>query len=166
MNCAPACFTCDQVSYETRCAHMPPDDTKNIWSPGSLNAMFERIVADPKVQVLFRPAPSAPNDGPWVVVVDDFLTPHECQTLITLGGKEGYEQSMDVGGEMKFDGTYGGVTSLRRTSTNAWCWNDCYDHAVTKKVTAKIEKLLGIPEKNFEHFQLLKYEEEQFYGKC
>jgi prolyl 4-hydroxylase len=173
VNCAPACFSCDKVSFTSRCAHMPPDDTKNIWTAGSLNAMMERIVADPQyqsnMQVLFRPAtstaadPSIP-DGPWVVVLDDFLTPAECDTLIQLGAAEGYEISKDVSSEMKFDGTFDGVTSDGRTSTNAWCWNACYEHAVTKQVTAKIEKLLGIPERYYEHFQLLKYEEQQFYS--
>jgi prolyl 4-hydroxylase len=172
VNCAPACFSCDKVSFESRCAHMPPDDTKNIWTPGSLNAMMERIVADPQyqnqLQVLFRPANGTTDatipDGPWVLVLDNFLTPAECDTLIQLGAAEGYELSKDVSSEMKFDGTFDGVTSEGRTSTNAWCWNACYEHKVTKQVTAKIERLLGIPERYYEHFQLLKYEEQQFYS--
>lgn len=172
VNCAPACFSCDKVSYASRCAHMPPDDSQNVWVPGSLNAMMERIVADPQYQsninVLFRPKKNNDTadipDGPWVVVLDDFLSPHECDTLIQLGAAEGFQRSQDVGSEMKFDGTFDGVTSDGRTSTNAWCWNACYEHAVTKQVTAKIEQLLGIPERYYEHFQLLKYEETQFYS--
>ena len=43
--------------------------------------------------------------GPWVVVLDDFLTEDECERLIQLGAYEGYNRSSDVG-EMMEDGTF------------------------------------------------------------
>lgn len=193
IQCAPACMTCEQLAFETRCPM--PKELNNTWEPGSLNAMFDRIVnststvtlrddypnldASQKpyaVQVLKQPKKNAAaddeastsddalwvEDEPWVVIVDDFLTDHECDTLIELGGVQGYLQSKDVG-EKKFDGTYGAHLSSGRTSTNAWCQEACFENNITQRVIAKIEALTGIPDANAEYLQLLKYEETQFY---
>lgn len=43
--------------------------------------------------------------GPWVVILDSFLTDDECERLIELGAIEGYKRSSDVG-EKKEDGTF------------------------------------------------------------
>ena len=130
MQCAAACLTCDQLLFEKRC---PFDkDAPTIWSkPGDLNSMFTRIVTEPEFQqynvtVLSQPEPPAAEDGeestiqkgPWVVVLDDFLTAEEADTLRDLGAERGYERSQDVG-EANFDGSYGSLQSEGRTSTNA-----------------------------------------------
>jgi prolyl 4-hydroxylase len=182
LQCAPACFTCDLLSFETRCP-MTVDDSMNAWSPGSLNAMFEQIATDPyyqqqyDIQVISRPniagaeelpkddtSSNSSNDAPWVIVIDNFLTDAECETLIQLGAQEGYELSKDVG-EQNFDGTFAAKESSGRTSTNAWCLTEtCVDHPVTQSVVQKIENITGIPHIHYEYFQLLKYEETQFYG--
>jgi prolyl 4-hydroxylase len=164
LQCAPACFTCEQLAFETRCPM--PEKLENVWSSGDLNKMFERIATDAYyqekyyVQVLLRP--NNETDAPWVVMIDNFLTDEECDTLIRLGGEQGYLQSKDVGGK-NFDGTYEAKQSSGRTSTNAWCLDKCYEHPMTKAVLAKIENLTGIPDANAEYLQLLKYEESQFY---
>jgi prolyl 4-hydroxylase len=172
LQCAPACFTCEQLAFETRCPM--PGNFENVWSVGDLNRMFECIATNPyyqskyNVQVLMRPKnetdgpEDAINDDPWVVVIDNFLTDEECDTLIRLGGEQGYLMSKDVGGK-NFDGTYEAKQSSGRTSTNAWCLDKCYEDPVTKTVLAKIENLTGIPDSNAEYLQLLKYEETQFY---
>ena len=126
MQCAPSCFSCEQLSFETRC---PFDKAApKAWSKaGDLDAMFTRIVTDPAFQqynvtILSQPNPPADNldifEGPWVVYLDDFLTHEECDILRDLGADEGYERSEDVG-EQNFDGTFGSVQSSGRTSSNA-----------------------------------------------
>ena len=172
LQCAPACFTCEQLAFETRCPM--PDNLENVWSSGGLNQMFERIVTDPyyrdkyDVHVLMQPKNESDglvydlNDNPWVVMIDNFLTDEECDTLIRLGGEQGYLLSKDVGGK-NFDGTYEAKQSSGRTSTNAWCLDKCFEHPTTKTVLSKIENLTGIPDANGEYLQLLKYEETQFY---
>jgi prolyl 4-hydroxylase len=174
LQCAPACFTCEQLSFGTRCPM--PENLENIWSPGSLHQMFERIATDSyyqetyDVQVLLQPNNASDDsrtnqkDSPWVVVIDNFLTDEECETLIQLGADEGYQLSKDVGSK-NFDGTYQAKESSGRTSTNAWCLNACVEHPATKSAVSKIENLTGIPDSNSEYFQLLKYEETQFYRK-
>ena len=123
------------------------------------------------VKVLSRPSP-APGDegkkdldyklGPWVITIDNFVQDVECKRLIKMGGVEGYKRSEDVGKEL-FDGTYDSVQSSSRTSHNAWCQYDCYEDPHAQNVMKRIELLTGIPEKNSENLQLLKYEVGQFY---
>ena len=113
LNCAPACETCDQLDIRHRCPIEP--DNELIWKPGDLNTLFENIVdnADGSGEYLkFNPnALSRPQtkkdgtpagvekDGPWIVLLENFLTDEEADRLIELGTKKGYERSADVGKE-------------------------------------------------------------------
>jgi prolyl 4-hydroxylase len=135
----------------------------DAWKPGDVNKMFERIVADfPKVNIFSRPSDDRAEDGPWVITIDNFLTDEECERLIELGHLKGYERSADVG-KMNWDGTFEDSINDGRTSTNAWCEEDCQSDAKTKSVLEKIENLTGIPEQCSESLQLLRYEPGQFY---
>lgn len=169
VQCAPTCYSCHLIDFDTRCPYDASAPT--VWNPGNgLNAMFERIATDPHFQqysptIHFQPNPPSDSDtkeGPWVVTLDNFLTPEECDTLIHLGGEEGYEQSMDVG-EKKFDGSYAGFKNSHRTSTNAWCTENCHDVINRTGVMHKMENLTAIPDANAEYLQLLKYDVGQFY---
>lgn len=171
LQCSPACQTCEQIDFDTRCPY--DNDAPTILNPGDLNKLFERLVNDEfyaqfEPTVLSRPSPSQEEldngvqDGPWVLTLDNFTTDEECDRLIELGGTLGYEQSMDVG-KKKFDGTYDKHQNKFRTSTNAWCTGDCYEDATTKQVLARIENVTGVPDSNSEFLQLLRYEETQQY---
>jgi hypothetical protein len=116
---------------------------------------------------------------PWIITIDNFLTLEECETLIRLGAEQGYTRSLNVGkrrgkreeehqqqdDDDDGDGGKNESPSKKpradsgRTSTNAWCLDECYDHPVTRNVIGKIENLTGIPDANSEYLQLLKYEE-------
>jgi prolyl 4-hydroxylase len=137
--------------------------------------MFHRIATDPVLieqytpKILSAPASHIQSDevmdGPWVVVLENFVSPEECETMIQLGAVQGYEQSKDVG-ERKFDGTYDDYANEDRTSTNAWCTDDCYNDEVAIRLHQRMENLTHIPEINYEYFQLLRYHVGQFYGAC
>jgi prolyl 4-hydroxylase len=153
LKCAPACQSCDQLNFETRC---PFDKEPAAWKEGDLNNMFAHIVKEfPNAEVL--------SSDPWVVIVDDFLSDEECTRLIALGGDLGYNLSKDVGGT-NFDGTVLSVESKSRTSTNAWCTDGCYEDPISNQVHQKLDDLTMLPRGNGEYLQLLKYEVGQFYG--
>ena len=62
--------------------------------------------------------------GPWVVVLENFVSEAETLRLIELGTKEGYKWSADVG-KLKPEGSYERSVNNGRTSTNAWsCYTD------------------------------------------
>ena len=90
-----------------------------------------------------------------VITIDDFITDEECDRLIELGGKQGYDRSTDVG-KMKFDGTFEEKTSKTRTSHNAWCTEECYKDDLVQNVLERIAQWTGIPDQNSEYLQLLK----------
>jgi prolyl 4-hydroxylase len=160
LQCAPSCQTCDKIDFEARC---PWDKSKpSILKEGDLNKLFTRLTTEPFYQKYEPTIHSSPPSGPWVVTLENLLTPEECDRLIELGAEEGYEISRDVGAK-KFDGTHEAVTSSGRTSTNAWCNGACYNDTMTQSVLAKIENVTGVPEANSEYLQLLRYEESQFY---
>jgi len=160
LQCAPSCQTCEQLSFDKRCPYNK--DAPTALNPGDLNKMFESIVSDERYKERLTVF-SQPPSGPWIVTLDDFLTPEECQRLIDLGSQRGYERSKDVGKE-KFDGTYDSVESKSRTSSNAWCVDECDKDDTTRRVMSRIQNVTGIPEENYEYLQLLQYHETQFYG--
>jgi prolyl 4-hydroxylase len=158
---------------ETRCPLDP--DAKDALSPGDLDEMFERIITEPYYQqfepkVLSRPE-YAPGDsaetadykiGIWMIQFEKAATEEEADRLIELGGFLGYERSSDVGEELE-DGTHDKYVNTGRTSTNAWCVNECYNDPLAQSVMQRIENITGIPETNSENLQLLRYDESQFY---
>lgn len=164
IQCAPACQSCEKVNIENRCPLDRKDGEDDIFKPGDLNKMFERV-SNAEYAEIARYSPSVlsqPPDGAWVVVFDSFLTPEECKVLLEMGDREGYERSTDVG-KRQFDGSYDKHESDSRTSQNAWCRDDCYENPVARGVMDKIANLTGIPEQNSEHLQLLKYDVGQYY---
>ena len=163
IQCAPACQSCEKVNIENRCP-LNQDGEEDAFKPGDLNRMFERVsnAEDPEIAKYSPSVLSQPPDGPWVVVFDSFLTPEECKVLLEMGDSEGYERSTDVG-KRQFDGSYDKHESDSRTSENAWCRDDCYENPVARGVMDKIANLTGIPERNSEHLQLLKYDVGQYY---
>lgn len=160
----------DKLDFDKRCPH-DPDEPTHFSHKGELNAMFENILTNPALgelepKALMRPNPpedSGVPEGPWIVVLENFLTEAECEDLIRLGAERGYERSMDVG-EKKADGTYGAHESKDRTSSNAWCIEDCWEHETTRRVHDRLELLTGVDRQNYEYLQLLKYNEGEFYG--
>lgn len=173
VSCGPVCESCEYLLIENRCPKDP--NAVDAWYPGDASKMFERILTSTEYsqfepKVLSRPeyvnGDTAENAtyqlGPWMLVLENFVSAAEAERLIELGAVEGYERSADVG-ELKFDGTFDSYVNEGRTSENAWCQKDCYDDALAKAVIDRITNLTGIPEANSEYLQLLRYEEGQYY---
>ena len=152
-------MTCTKIDFSVRC---PRDYEKeaDVIGPGDLDMIFKRIIDDADY-ANFKP--KVLSQSPWVVTLEDFLSPEECSHFIEFGAIEGYVRSTDVG-TRKFDGTYDGAMSNGRTSENSWCSHECLENPMTKQVTNRIANLTGVPEQNSEHLQLLKYQETQSYN--
>jgi prolyl 4-hydroxylase len=173
LNCAPVCESCEQVSVETRCRIDP--EAPNAWKPGDLEQMFLNVTTLPenqqyKPKILSRPVILEGDDpstsdykvGPWIVVLENFVTDEECDRLIELGAIEGYKRSTGVG-TLKPDGTIAEEVNDGRTSLNAWCQDNCDSDPLTRSVMGRIVNLTGIPEENSEALQLLQYKVGQYY---
>lgn len=161
-NCAPACFSCDYLSIETRCPMDP--NARNAWEPGDLDAMFTRLTSEPflsqySVEILSSPSTTG---GPWVITMENVVKEDEAERLIELGAIEGYTRSADVG-KLKADGSFESNINNGRTSTNAWCQKDCYEDELARAVVDRLTEITGINETNSEYLQLLRYEVGQHY---
>jgi len=169
MQCAPSCLSCGDLSFKGRCPFDENAPTA-LSKEGDLDNLFRRMVTEEQFQqytptVLSQPDPPADSgilQGPWVVTLDNFISEEECDVMIELGRQKGYERSQDVGAK-KFDGTYDGQVNQGRTSTNAWCVEDCWQHNVTQAIHERMEEVIRIPRGNYEHLQLLNYQEGQRY---
>jgi len=161
VNCPRACNACDLLDPRKRCAFERLNMTDaHVWQPGDLNSMFEKIIHDfPQ----FRPrVMSRPPEGPWVVVLDEFFSEEEADVLKSWGHRLGFERSTDSGTKNE-RGEITKVVSTRRTSSNTWCTWECEEDSVVMDITARIEDMIGVPQDNYESFQLLQYEPGQFY---
>mmetsp|Transcript_32264 Transcript_32264/g.96757 ORF Transcript_32264/g.96757 Transcript_32264/m.96757 type:complete len:490 (-) Transcript_32264:717-2186(-) len=185
-HCSPACQSCLSVEYRHRC-EVDPDNPlhKDAIKKGGLNTMFDQIM-EAEVNARYDPVafsrPYHPGEkgdkkaeepregteyilGPWVVLLSNFLSEEEAEHLIALGHKMEFDISMEVSDtEKNEDGTYrDDIPTEGRTSTNAWCSDECHDDPIATRIRKRIEDLTGIPEDYSEDLQLLKYEPGQFY---
>jgi prolyl 4-hydroxylase len=157
--------------FERILRHAPGNRSTTDLSDDEKQALTASMTPLYTVHVHSRPEPnvtevSAAMDKstpPWVITMDNFITDEECEALIQLGHDHEYKRSEDVG-ELKFDGSHGGVQSERRTSENAWCstLKGCRQEAVPTRVHQRMSDLMGIAPENSEDMQLLKYEIGQF----
>ena len=149
------------VHVENRCP-LDPNAVDALQGPGSLDKLFERVAYAQEYQQYQPVVVSKPPTGPWMLMFENALSDQEAERLIELGGEQGYERSSDVGKELK-DGTHEKHVNSGRTSTNAWCVDECEKDPIAKRVVERIENITGIPQTNSEQLQLLRYEENQFY---
>lgn len=169
LNCAPVCHTCDQLAEETRCP-LDRDAMPDVWTPGDLNAFFTNLTTLDEYQqyspqVLSRPeyADGDTNEmanyilGPWITVLDNVITQEEANRIVELGHELGFRRSAIA------DGTYEGHVYDGRTSSNTWCFYDCFNDTLVQNATFRIEEITNIPSTNSEYWQLLEYKEGQFY---
>jgi prolyl 4-hydroxylase len=177
-NCAPACMTCDQLDIKHRCPILEGNDA--IWSPGDLNTLMENIVDDangtgeykkynpkavsrPKWKKDGTQAPGVNKDGPWIVLLEGFVSDEEADRLVYIGKEQGYERSADVGKE-KPDGSHESSVSESRTSHNTWCQEpSCYEDPLVAPIIERIANVTGTKVENSEYLQMLQYEPGQYY---
>lgn len=155
--CAASCARCDLLDPQVRCSeeHMGVK-LENAMRAGDMNALFERLIQLPNVDVLHR-------GEPWVVLVRDFISEKESSTLLQLTLSK-LKRSTDQG-EVAADGFQTQVVSQHRTSSNSWCVGKCDSHPVVVNLTERISHLVGVPTKNFEQYQVLQYEKTQKYDQ-
>jgi prolyl 4-hydroxylase len=97
---------------------------------------------------------------PFVVTFENFVAEDEAEALIRTISR--WERSTDSGSMNEF-GETGRVLSQGRTSSNGWCTGECERHPKVRRVLRKIEEVTEVPSQNYESFQVLKYELNQFY---
>lgn len=177
-NCSPACESCDLLDISHRCPIEPGNEC--IWQPGDLNKLMEIIVDDadgsgeykrynphalsrPKMKRNGTAAPGVEKDGPWVVLLENFVSSEEADRLVDIGKQQGYDRSADVGKE-KPDGSHDSIVSDSRTSHNTWCQEkSCFEDPVVVPVVERVANVTKTTVNNSEYLQMLQYEPGQYY---
>eukprot|EP00924_Labyrinthula_sp_SR-Ha-C_P009299 snap_masked-scaffold_2-processed-gene-19.23-mRNA-1 protein AED:0.07 eAED:0.07 QI:0/0/0/0.5/1/1/2/0/476 len=168
VNCPSSCKGCDLLDPAKRCdPNFLNTSAENIWSPGDLNKMFEKILNDQNAVEQFgitkvEPLGKHKDSDLWVLQFDSFLSDIEVDVLLSWGGKLGFQRSTDTG-KANERGEVTKVFSQGRTSTNTWCTKECESDPVVKNISQRIINLTNVPYDNYEQFQLLRYEDGQFY---
>ena len=168
-NCAPACQSCHLLDINKRC---PVNRTApGIFGPGDLHHMYERIVRDfgqyePVIHSKPGGDPSDPTvrDGPWIVTLESFLSQEEAQNLIQIAEHHGLEPSIGRVVQMA-DGTYERTPTKYRTSSSAYCFDECYQNPATRQFNTKLEQVTGTPHSHSTFLHFLRYQQGQFYGQ-
>jgi len=169
------CKSCDEelnaselLDYETRCSREQLNMTKPAWEAGDLNKRFEMWVTNDEFKQFTPNVVSSPGakfggiDGPWILTFDTFLTDFESDQIWEGGQISGFDRSTDQGKVNDF-GEMEQVVSTTRTSNNAWCTGECEIMPGVMSATDKIESVTGVPRKNYESYQILQYQKDQFY---
>jgi prolyl 4-hydroxylase len=115
--CAPVCTSCDFLTLQKRCPLDP--NAVDVWQPGDLNKMFEKLTSEPykskyEVEILSSPK----TDAPWVITMENVISAEEAIRLIELGYQLGFEQSTEVG-TLQSDGSYSEEKSEARCVRDA-----------------------------------------------
>eukprot|EP00980_Cylindrotheca_fusiformis_P004925 scaffold1050_cov51-Cylindrotheca_fusiformis.AAC.4 len=95
-------------------------------------------------------------NGAWLIALDNFLSPGECDYLIQMGILQGYERS-DLENNDNDDNNY-------RTSDNSWCDDEqCAMDPMIRTIIQRMSDTTGIPSQYSEPLQLLRYTKGQYY---
>ena len=171
------CVSCDAdlnssrlIDPKIRCSREHLNTTETRWGPGDLHRLFSAwatIEEFKTYEPLVLSSPKAEyggKDGPWVIIFDNFVADEEADALIEGGEISGFGSSTTQGSANSLGEREKTVSSIR-TSSNAWCSGACQTLPGVKSVTAKIERVTGIPRKNYEAFQILNYDPGAFYKR-
>jgi len=158
VNCAKVCNACHLRDPALRCDRSFLNISNDpIYAPGDMGDMFESIEKDfghlYEINVLSR--------TPWIVTFDNFVTPEEAEALINSVGP--FHRSTDTGERNEF-GEQGQILSEGRTSSNAWCNDECEENEDVQNLIEKIEEVTRVPYSHYESFQVLKYITGQKYN--
>jgi len=169
------CKSCDEelnasalLDAEVRCSREQLNMTGPAWEPGDLDKTFEKWVTDDEFKQYTPNVLSSPGakfggiNGPWILTFDTFLTDFESDQIWKGGQLAGFDRSTDQGEVNEF-GEMEQIVSTTRTSSNAWCNDKCERLPGVMSATDKIESVTGIPRKNYESYQILEYQKDQFY---
>jgi prolyl 4-hydroxylase len=126
------------------------------YQPGDMNRMFESL----ETRFGNRYGITVISRDPYVVTFDNFISDDEGHALITHIQR--WERSTDTGMTNEY-GETGRILSQGRTSTNGWCTHECESHPKVQQLFRKIEEVTYVPSKNYESFQVLRYEKNQYY---
>lgn len=159
-NCPKACNACELLETKVRCSRKRMNiSDEPVYLPGDMDHMFREII--PRFQHAYDI--EVLSESPWIVLFNNFLTDLEADAFLqTVNGR--WTRSKSVASqELNEFGSPPSTVNENRTSSQAWCQESCKDDWRIHSVIRKIEHVVGIPYSHYEDFQVLRYENGQYY---
>ena len=127
--------------------------------------MFAHLVTSPEYaqfspEIISRPIAN-PNpkfnevDGPWIVVLNDFLSEEECEILMELADEEEYEP---------IEGYQDDEEEIYQSFGRRLCKGECSDADVVATIEERLEYITGVPRHHSELFEFVQYGEGDMLG--
>lgn len=156
--CCPACKSAEMVDWLIQCPmdiHAP-----HAWKPGDLNKFFKNLSKRKEYEPTVHSRPQ--GGGPWIVTLENVISEQEANAIIEWGEVYGWEDSL-VDGDVQEDGTWEAVWSEDRTSSLAWCIDECMEDPIMQRVLDRISNITNMHSNHSDYMQILRYESGQFY---
>ncbi|RYH18249.1 hypothetical protein EON65_27460 [archaeon] len=136
VSCPASCNACHLRDSKVRCNRKFLNiSTEPIYKPNDMHDMFstiqERLGHKYEIEVL--------SLSPYVVSFNNFISDDEANAILAAV-QEDWERSTDSGKENEF-GETGRTLSQGRTSSNAWCRQNCMDDPHVQNVLSKMEEV-------------------------
>lgn len=155
-NCPNTCGFCELQDPELRCeiSKFPQNiATEHI----SLNNILMQVPQKfPETRFLSK--------DPFVLELSSFLNDSEIAEFLKFSSSK-LVTSTNVGGMDEMGRDKSLLDASSRTSSTYWCQADCDENPVIQNVFKRIELLLDIPKSYYEHLQILRYQQGQYYRK-
>eukprot|EP01039_Chlorochromonas_danica_P008831 gene8831-9737_t len=159
VNCPFSCKSCHLRDPKIRCDRSFLNiSSQPIFEPGDMDRMFSTLID----RVGHKYPITMHSSSPWVFTFENFTTEDEGIAILN-SVQDHWERSTDSGSENEF-GEAGRILSSGRTSSNAWCRQNCMDDPHVQNVMKKIEEVTLVPTGHSESLQILRYEKGQFYN--
>lgn len=167
LNCCPVCEAAWLLDWLVECpftrhqAHAWPE-------PGDLNTFFVNLTTLPQYQQYSPTIHSQPNstndsDAPWVVTLENVVSPEEAWALIQHGEQYGWQDS-GISSDVQDDGSSESIISDYRTSTLAWCNSEsCLQDPLVQRVLDRMANITQLHPNHSDYLQLLKYAPGDYY---
>jgi prolyl 4-hydroxylase len=163
VHCPITCNVCHLQDPKVRCdrKRLNTSDVEAVPS-GAIDKLFRNLKTDyPDYGVEILSSPDHEKPGPWIATFETFTTEEEIEAILKTTGN--FQRSTDQGSVDKETGVQEMVESTGRTSENTWCRGECEKHPLVRQLMSKISRVIKVPEGNFENFQVLKYQLNQYY---
>merc|ERR1712232_598173 len=131
-----------------------------VEDPGGIERLFSSLkerFPQYNVEII-----SSEPDGPWIATFDNFVTDEETRTVRQLTHSK-LKRSTDQGQIDAKTGIMNQLTQNSRTSTNAWCQDECARNPVVSKLLNRVAEVVQVQPDNFENMQVLRYDVGQEY---
>ena len=179
-NCPMACMMCEASEEFNRCIGKRHPFNNPIFVKNEnfeyieqaqaedlgfkiVNFLFEILKLDERATVIpSKDTKSIEVSDPYIIQIDDFLSPEECDELIALATKDGWKNSA-VNKLDHFDGTHEFQLPLRSSESVACNKSDMECFNASSSVIQKLSALARIPSRHFEPVDMIHYPPGGYY---